>query len=531
MAEVVLLTLIIALPLTLALSALIAWRYRSTVRKLMRLAPSPTDSDNPGADNSELGAIAMVPADLKAMLPAPLSARERQLNLNLALCSVLIGTTGAWLYLLVHQQEFGGITPLRLLLVGLVWCSPGFVLQTLVLRWSLSRQLPVLLGWGTALVLLLAAASSGGFSISSLSLVAVHILLPLVVLGLLFGVPVLRAIAPFLFPVVASLCLAVVLAFNALAALVEQGSALIGIVLPVSGAKGLVLLVALMAFVATCLPAHALAKVLGRLYRQQAFSDLSYLFGTSWLLVLTLELIPGISAANAGLASLLPLLAWLWIPLLFHWLPRLIPPPPPSCRPPRLLVLRVFRRGGPMAWLFDHVVQRWRLIGPVLLITAADLASRTIEPNELVAFVEGRLQKRYISTDAQLRTQLEQIKDQPDHDGRWRVHEFCCYANTWKQSLDALLSRSDVVLMDLRGFSSRNAGCRHELNRIGQSKHLGAAVLLTDRHTDQTAAKEELGAHPAASITWQPAEQRRITAGAAVLSPLLKPFISPSRSL
>ncbi len=531
MAEVMLLTLLVALPLTLALSALIAWRYRNTVRKLMRLAPSPNDSDSPVVVKSELEALAMAPADRPVRLSASLSARERQLNLSLALCSVLISTTGAWLYLLVHQQEIGGITPLRLLLVSLVWCSPGLVLQALVLRWPLSRQLPVLLGWGTALVLLLAAMSSGGFSVASLSFVVVHILLPLVVLGLLFGVPVLRAIAPYLFPVVAALCLAVNAAFDALAALVEQESAWIGSVLPVSGAMGLILLVALVALLATCLPAHSLVKVLGGLYRRQVFSDLSYLFGASWLLVLTLELIPTIRAAGAGLASLLPLLAWLWIPLLFRWLPRLMPPPPPSCRPPRLLVLRVFRRGGPMAWLFDHVVQRWRLIGPVLLITAADLASRTIEPHELVAFVEGRLHNRYISTATQLQTQLDQIQDQPDHDGRWRVHEFCCYANSWKQSLDALLSRSDVVLMDLRGFSSRNAGCRHELRRIGQSNHLRAAVLLMDRHTDQTAAQEALGAQPAAAITWQPAEQRRIPASTAVLEPLLQPFQSPSRHL
>lgn len=213
--------------------------------------------------------------------------------------------------------------------MSLVWCSPGLVLQALVLRWPLSRQLPVLLGWGTALVLLLAAMSSGGFSIASLSFVVVHILLPLVVLGLLFGVPVLRAIAPYLFPVVAALCLAVNAAFDALAALVEQGSAWIGSVLPVSGAMGLILLVALVALLATCLPAHSLVKVLGRLYRRQVFSDLSYLFGASWLLVLTLELIPTIRAAGAGLTSLLPLLAWLWIPLLFRWLPRLMPPPPP----------------------------------------------------------------------------------------------------------------------------------------------------------------------------------------------------------
>ncbi len=148
MAEVMLLTLLVALPLTLALSALIAWRYRSTVRKLMRLAPSPTDSDSPGVVKSELEALAMAPADRPVRLPASLPARERQLNLSLALCSVLISTSGAWLYLLVHQQEIGGITPLRLLLVSLVWCSPGLVLQALVLRWPLSRQLPVLLGIG-----------------------------------------------------------------------------------------------------------------------------------------------------------------------------------------------------------------------------------------------------------------------------------------------------------------------------------------------------------------------------------------------
>jgi hypothetical protein len=297
-------------------------------------------------------------------LPASLSLRERRLELVLALASVMIGTTGGWLYLLVHQQE---ITPLRLVLASLVWCTTGLVLQTVILRLSLQRQLPVLVGWGTALVL----------------------------------------------------------------------------------------------------------------------------------------------------------------GLLFCWLPRLLPPPPGS-RPPCLLVLRIFRRGGPMAWLFDHVVQRWRLCGPVLLITAADLASRTLEPHELVAFVEGRLQERYISSAEQLHTQLAQIQHRPDHDGRWRVHEFYCYANSWKPTLDALLSRSDAVLMDLRGFSSRNAGCSHERQRIGQSRHLGSAVLLVDRHTDRVAVDEALDDQPAAAIVLHGAEQRRVAASAAVLASLLRPFPTPS---
>ena len=529
MAVALLVTLLVALPLSLALSALIAWRYRAAVLRLMRLAPSPSDSDSPMATMSEPDAMAALPEALPVRLPAPLQQRERRLELALSLASVLIGTTGAWLYLLVLQQEIGAITPLRLLLVGLVWCTPGLVLQAVILRWSLQRLLPVLLGWSTALVLLL-ALNSGGFRADDLGLV-VFLLPPVLVAAVLvplFGVPALRAIAPYLFPVVAPLCLAVITAFNALATLVELRSTSIRFLGSLTGAVGLILLVALLALLGASLPAHRLARWLGRLYHRQAFSDLSYLFGTSWLLVLTLQLLPAFNASGGGLAPLLPLLAWLWIPLLFCWLPRLLPPPPPGSRPPFLLVLRVFRRGGAMAWLFDHLVQRWRLCGPVLLITAADLASRTIEPHELVAFVEGRLQDRYIGSAEQLHSQLAQIQDQPDHDGRWRVHEFCCYANSWKPTLDALLSRSDAVLMDLRGFSSRNTGCSYELQRIGQSRHLGSAVLLVDRHTDRVAVDEALGDQPAAVITLHEAEQRRVTASAVVMASLLQPFPTPS---
>lgn len=527
MAVVLLVTLLIALPLSLALSALIAWRYRCAVRRLMRLASSPSASDSAMVSTSEPPVTVALPEALPAMLPASLQQRERRLDLTLALASVLIGTMAAWLFLLVHHQAFGGITPMRVLLVGLVWCTPGLVLQAVILRWTLQRQLPVLLGCSTALVFLL-ALNSGGFRADSLGLVLLFLVPAWLVMGLLFGVPGLRAIAPYLFPVVAPQCLAVIAAFNALAALLVPGSASIRFLVFLTGAAGLILLVGLLALLLGSLPAHRLAQWLGRLYRRQAFTDLSYLFGTSWLLLLTLELLPGFNAGGGVLPPLLPLLAWLWIPLLFCWLPRLLPAPPPGTRPPCLLVLRVFRRGGAMAWLFDHVVQRWRLCGPVMLITAADLASRTLEPHQLVMFLEGRLQDRYIGSAEQLHSQLAQIQDQPDHDGRWRVQEFCCYANSWKSTLDALLSRSDAVLMDLRGFSSRNTGCSYELQRISQSRHLGSVVLLVDRHTDRVAIDAALGDQPAAPITLHGAEKRQLAASAAVLASLLQPFPTPS---
>jgi hypothetical protein len=505
MAVTLWLTLLVSLPLSLVLAAGIAWRYRAAVRQLMRLAPSPADTGNLGPP---LAAAARQPAERRACLSASLRQREQQLELALALGSALIGYTGAWLYLSVHQQEFGGITPLRLLLVGLVWCTPGLILQAQVLRWSLQRQLLVLLIWGSALVLLMALAS-GGFRADALGLVLPQLLLPQLVLGLLFGIPGLRAIAPYLFPAVAGLCLVVIAVLPAL--------------LSFSGAAGWILLVAIAVLLLSSLAAHRLSQVIGQLYHRQVFSDLSYLYAASWLVVLILDALPGLAAGD-GLLPLLPLLAWVWIPVLFRVLLRLVPPPPPGYRPPHLLVLRVFRRHGPMAWLFDHVVQRWRLMGPVLLITAADLAARTLEPHELVSFVEGRLQERYINSTEQVSSQLAQIQEQPDHDGRWRVHECCCYANSWKPTLEALLQRADAVLMDLRGFSNRNAGCCHELQRIGQSDHLCSAVLLVDRETDQVAAEQALGPQATATITWQQAGRGRIQAIDAVLKPLLHPF-------
>lgn len=50
-----------------------------------------------------------------------------------------------------------------------------------------------------------------------------------------------------------------------------------------------------------------------------------------------------------------------------------------------------------------------------------------------------------------------------DIDGRYRVNRCYCHDATWQDALQALVRFSDVVLMDLRGFQTHNAGCRYEL--------------------------------------------------------------------
>jgi len=506
-----------ALPITLALSVVVGWRYRAAVRRLMRLAPLPSEAivadpvDTPFAARRHPGGV-------------PPKAGERRLAVALAALSLLIGFTSATIYLLVH---FGSLTPVRLAIMAMVMATPGLVLQAQILRWPLDRQLLALGGWGLALLLLvgLASAASGQ---DQLGLVLPQLLGPLIVLGLLFGIPRLRAIAPFLFPPVMLLVLLAVLGQQVLAALVANGpGGVLGVLLSLVGAGGTILLFTLLPIAIALLPAHALTAALGRLYRAKGFSDLSYLFGASWFLILMLQVIPGWNwLASHGdpwdLRPLLPLLAWLWIPLFFAGFSRLSPTP--AEHPPTLLVLRVFRRSGPVGWLFDHVVQRWRVIGPVLLISAADLASRTIEPDELVSFLEGRLRDRYVLEPADLRRQLGAIDATPDHDGRYRVTDFCCYGSSWKQTLDALLNRSTSVLMDLRGFTAQNQGCLYELGRISQASHLSGVVVLADGQTDREAAENTLQSHPGSPrVHWLEAPKQRLDAVDGLLDRLLAP--------
>jgi hypothetical protein len=192
-------------------------------------------------------------------------------------------------------------------------------------------------------------------------------------------------------------------------------------------------------------------------------------------------------------------------------------------------VLRTFRRPGPVGWLFDHVVQRWRLLGPVLLISAADLASRTLEPHELVDFLEGRLRRRYVADGAELSRQLAAVEARPDHDGRYRVSEFRCFDTTWKQALKALLARASVVLMDLRGFTAANAGCRHELERIAAASHLGGVVVLFDGTTDRALAGEILGgAGPGPPLHWILAGGRRLAGQDEVIAALTGRSAAPA---
>jgi len=147
----------------------------------------------------------------------------------------------------------------------------------------------------------------------------------------------------------------------------------------------------------------------------------------------------------------------------------------------RMLLLRVFALGKQSQHLFDTVVRVWRYAGSVRLIAGPDLARSTVEPYRFLDFVSGRLKSRFIDSPQALDREIAAINDRADSSGRFRTNEFLCRDNTWKNVLARLAVSNDAVLMDVRGFSHSNAGCRYELHALVDYVALGRVVFLSDR--------------------------------------------------
>jgi hypothetical protein len=194
--------------------------------------------------------------------------------------------------------------------------------------------------------------------------------------------------------------------------------------------------------------------------------------------------------------------SWSWPPLLIaltvcvafavlyrlalrRWLPR--------SRPERrtLLLLRVFADVSRTERLFDRVAGRWRWLGPVTMIAAPDVVARTVDPGDFLEFATGRMHARFVKTAADLDEHLQHLDEAPDPDGRYRVNELCCQADTWRAAVVSLMDRADAVLMDLRDFSKKREGCAFELQQLGQRIDARRLVLAVDASTD----REFLAAH------------------------------------
>ena len=98
-----------------------------------------------------------------------------------------------------------------------------------------------------------------------------------------------------------------------------------------------------------------------------------------------------------------------------------------------------------------------------------------------------------MNSAADLDERLRHVDGAPDPDGRYRVSELCCRADTWRAAVVSLMDRADAVLMDLRDFSKKRAGCAFELQQLGQRIDAHRLVLAVDASTDREFLATNLG--------------------------------------
>jgi hypothetical protein len=229
--------------------------------------------------------------------------------------------------------------------------------------------------------------------------------------------------------------------------------------------------------------AWRLLQLLATRFESKRFSDVQLIIDCWWLIV-TAEALAVHLSSNYGLGGIAAGIAAfgvyrISVALALSRLPKQLDAPAK-----RLLLLRVFGYQARTETLFDRVAQQWRFHGPVQLIAGVDLAMRTIDPGDMLAFVSGRLDERYIATPDDVSPRLAGLDMQRDPDGRFRVNEVYCRDEAWRTALKALLDMTDTVLMDLRNFSAVNAGCAFELEQIVFRLSPEKIVLIYDQTTD-----------------------------------------------
>jgi hypothetical protein len=137
--------------------------------------------------------------------------------------------------------------------------------------------------------------------------------------------------------------------------------------------------------------------------------------------------------------------------------------------PLNLLALRVF--GSPNLADFLDLSDAWKWIGTRQLLDGPDTAGQ--KAKDLLNYLAGRIDRSIIDNATELREALEAFSTRPDRILRFPVNSIQCANATWKEALQHLIDRADVVVMDLSSLSRRRGSAesgRSAVRRIDRSQ-------------------------------------------------------------
>lgn len=480
---------ILAVLLSCAAAWVIARRYRAAMRSLMR---APVDASLTGPAKSTTPTLP--PPDSVTL--AENHRAGRRLVWMLVGLSCLMAATAAslWMWLAFPGEP---LPPKRVAAVALLELWPVVPALGLLWRWSRWRIFGALVLWCVFAFLVLLWRSIEPRPLELLAVLASEIGPSIAIVALIILGNATRPIAPWLLLPFTGLVWASVAGIDVLAILVERRAGLVMWMLGWADANTLVTAFALSPWLLAWWPLRWLGRALGRAYSRKWLSELLVVFTAVWAIALLDKAIQ--VASSAGVSAAVMFLPLLWIPPVVLVAARLRAQPG---RPPTLLVLRVFQQDTQVQHLFDHIIERWRLSGNTVMIAGTDLALRTLDAADLFTFLDRRLGERFVRSAADVEPRLAAFDTAPDADGRFRVFECYCHDSAWQDALTALVERSDVVLMDLRGFKAHNAGCRFELSTLAGAARPLRVIVLVDDNTDRAAAEESIAEGRAERFIW-----------------------------
>jgi hypothetical protein len=390
--------------------------------------------------------------------------------------------TAGWL--LATRDE--AIVWIKVLILCWTYFWPGILAVSLVAAYDKSRRLQLFGAYFGVFVvfMVIAMARNPELAIASLPLYWVIMNGPSTVLLLTFLFRPIRAVGPL----VLAFMLFLAVGSQSLLSLAGSNESLLRAIADIGfqlglGAKGVFFAMILIGIIVFGVLGWPLLRLLGKRYEQKKFSDQSIMLDSLWLLFAVVQSV-GLAFEGAPwiLTGLVAFIAYKIVAKIgLAW----ALPASAGVKPRTLLLLRVFALARRSEQLFDRLRKHWQYAGNITMIAGPDLVTSTVEPNEFLEFVSGRLGRQFVRDEKNLETRANAIDTARDPDGRYRISEFFCHNDTWQMTMERLAKTSDAVLMDLRSFSPANQGCIFELGRLVDSVDLGRVVFLIDNTTDR----------------------------------------------
>jgi hypothetical protein len=255
------------------------------------------------------------------------------------------------------------------------------------------------------------------------------------------------------------------------------------------------------ALVLGVLAASFMLSWIGLAYEQKVFSDAQFQVFCWMITVAGVVICVGTLVRESSLFD--PMNLWLLsataVALAVYWLVTRYGIRPLDSNK-RLLVLRVFSKERRGERLLDELEYGWRFIGPIVLIGATDVAKRTIDPAKAADFLRRRMEDIFVPSLHVLHKRVAAMDETPDPDGRYRVNEFFCFDNTWREAVRRLLDSSDAIVLDLSEFTAGRAGTAWELGQLRERGALPRTVFLVSDQTDLDAVCAALHLPPGAEL-------------------------------